>query len=293
MSIHYPVMNSEVISVLENSARDIFLDCTVGMGGHAALILNKFPESKLIAVDMDEESLEIAKRNMADYRDRVRFINTNFKDLFEAEEIDWDRVSGVLIDPGLSVYQIKSEGRGFSHSEDSKLDMRKDMSKGITAHEIVNTFNEKELSEIFEKYGEIRRADGFAKRIIERRLFEVIDTSLQLKKISEDYFGWRPKRGKTHPASKVFQALRIYVNKELEGISEFVGTLSKKLKKGARIVFLTFHSTEDRIIKNVFKKLKNSGSIKTIRPFPMVPTTEEIEKNNPSRSAKLRAVEIL
>jgi len=293
MSLHYPVMNREVISILGNSRRDIFLDCTVGMGGHASLILNEFSESKLIAVDTDRESLEIAKKNMTDYGDRVRFINSCFTALFETENINWNRVSGVLVDPGLSVYQIKSEGRGFSHSENSKLDMRKDICKGITAREVINKFKEKELAEIFEKYGEIRRAGGFAKRIIERRLFEAIDTSLQLRKITEDYFGWRPKKGKTHPASKVFQALRIYVNNELEGIVEFIESLSKKLKKGARIVFLTFHSTEDRIIKNIFRKLKNSGSIKIIKPFPMMPTPEEIERNNPSRSAKLRAVEIL
>ena len=134
---------------------------------------------------------------------------------------------------------------------------------------------------------------GFAKRIIERRLFQKIDTSDQLRKIIEDFFGWRPKRGRTHPAAKVFQALRIYVNKELEGIKEFLETIAGRMTGGARIVFLTFHSLEDRMIKEVFKKLKESGAARIIKPFPMKATEEEIINNNPSRSAKLRAVEIL
>ncbi|MCK5221478.1 MAG: 16S rRNA (cytosine(1402)-N(4))-methyltransferase RsmH [Candidatus Aminicenantes bacterium] len=293
MNSHYPVMNNEVISVLRGSDGDLFLDCTVGMGGHASLILDEFPGSELIAIDADSESIEMAKTNMASYGDRVRFFLTRFTSVFEIEGVEWDRISGVLVDPGLSVYQIKSSGRGFSHSENSRLDMRKEIGKGISAHEVVNKFSEKELSEIFEKYGEIRNAKSFAKRIIERRLFGAIDTSEQLRKITEDFFGWRPKRGRTHPAARVFQALRIYVNDELEGISEFVETLSGRLKKGARIAFLTFHSLEDRMIKEVFRKLKNSGIVELIKPFPMKPSDEEVRENNPSRSAKLRAVAIL
>ncbi len=286
-------MNKEVISVLEGSEGDIFIDCTVGMGGHASMILDKFPGSELIAIDVDSESINMAKRNMMKYGDRVRFFLTRFTRVFDIEDIEWSRISGVLVDPGLSVYQIKSAGRGFSHSENSILDMRKDIGKGISARTVVNTFREKELSDIFEKYGEIRNSKGFAKRIIERRLFEKIETSEQLRKITENFFGWKPARGKTHPAARVFQALRIYVNDELEGISEFIDTLAGRLKKGAMIVFLTFHSLEDRIIKTVFRKLKDSGLVKLIKPFPMKPTDEEIRINNPSRSAKLRAVEIL
>ena len=173
------------------------------------------------------------------------------------------------------------------------LDMRKEIGVGISAHEVINKFREKDLSEIFEKYGEIRNSKGFAKRIIERRLFNKIDTSDQLRKITEDFFGWKPKRGRTHPAAKVFQALRIYVNRELEGIGEFLESISVRLQRGARIVFLTFHSLEDRIIKDVFRKLKESGQVKIIKPFPMKPSEKEINTNNPSRSAKLRAVEII
>lgn len=293
MNSHYPVMNSEVISVLRDTDGELFLDCTVGMGGHASMILNEFRGSELIAVDIDSESMEMAKKNLAQYGDRVRFIPAQFTSLFRIGGIDWSRLSGVLVDPGLSVFQIKSGGRGFSHSENSKLDMRKEIGEGISAHDVVNRFSEKELSEIFEKYGEIRNAEGFAKRIIERRLFTKIDTSEQLRKIIEDFFGWKPKRGRTHPAAKVFQALRIYVNGELDGIKEFINDLSGHLKRGARIVFLTFHSLEDRLIKESFRKLKDSGKAKLIKPFPMKPTDDEIRDNNPSRSAKLRAVEIL
>jgi len=257
------------------------------------MILDTFPGSELIAIDADSESIEMAKKNMAHYGSRVRFFRTQFTRVFDIEGIEWERISGVLVDPGLSVYQIKSGGRGFSHSENSPLDMRKEIGTGISAHDVINKYTEKQLADIFEKYGEIRNSKGFAKRIIERRLFEKIDTSEQLRKITENFFGWRPKRGKTHPAAKVFQALRIYVNGELEGIREFVENLSGHLSKGARIVFLTFHSLEDRMIKEMFRKLKDSGIAEIIKPFPMKPTEEEINMNNPSRSAKLRAVEII
>lgn len=293
MNSHYPVMNKEVLSVLKGSEGILFLDCTVGMGGHASMILDRFPGSRLIAVDADSESMEKAKKNLARFGDRVTFIRDRFGNVPAREDVDWGLISGVLVDPGLSVYQIKTSGRGFSHSENSRLDMRKAAGEGISAHEVVNGFSEKELTDIFGKFGEIRNAGGFAKRIIERRLFEKIDTSDQLRKICEDFFGWRPKKGRTHPAAKVFQALRIYVNRELEGIDSFLEDISGRLKSGARIVFLTFHSLEDKLIKTAFRALKQAGMVKIIKPFPMIASDEEIRINNPSRSAKLRAVEVL
>jgi len=293
MNSHYPVMNKEVLSVLKGSEGILFLDCTVGMGGHASMILDRFPESRLIAVDADCESMEIAKKNLAGFGDRVTFICDRFGNVPARDDVDWGKISGVLVDPGLSLYQIKSSGRGFSHSENSRLDMRKAAGEGVSAQEVVNTFSEKELTDIFGRYGEIRNAGAFAKRIIERRLFEKINTSDQLRKISEDFFGWRPKKGRTHPAAKVFQALRIYVNRELEGIDDFLEDISSRLKTGARIVFLTFHSLEDKLIKTVFRKLKQAGVVKIIKPFPMIASGEEININNPSRSARLRAVEVL
>ena len=285
-------MNREVISVLRDTDKTLFLDCTVGMGGHASLILEEFPGSGLIALDMDMESIKMAEANLKEYGSRVKFFRTRFTDVFELKEIQWKDISGVLVDPGLSVYQIKSEGRGFSHSENSRLDMRKDRGSGISAYEVINEFSEKQLTEIFEKYGEVRNAPAFSKRIIERRLFGPVETSEDLRKIVEDFFGWRPKKGLTHPAARIFQALRIYVNAELEGIGGFIEGLSGGLVRGARIVFLTFHSVEDRIIKSAFRKLRDNGKADIIRPFPMKPTDEEIRVNHPSRSAKLRAVEI-
>ena len=286
MKSHYPVMNSEVISVLKGSGGDLFLDCTVGMGGHASMILDEFPGSELIAVDADSESIEMAKHNLAHYGKRVRFIRSQFISVLNNDDIEWDRVAGVLVDPGLSVYQIKSGGRGFSHSEASMLDMRKEIGVGISAHEVINKFREKDISEIFEKYGEIRNSKGFAKRIIERRLFNKIDTSDQLRKITEDFFGWKPKRGRTHPAAKVFQALRIYVNRELEGIGEFLESISVRLQRGARIVFLTFHSLEDRIIK-LFGK-ENKYTIKKLSKKVIKSTQSQIKQNSRAKCAKLR-----
>lgn len=292
-NLHYPVMNREVLSIFSETKKDIFVDCTVGMGGHASMLLKAFPGSGVVAIDMDRESLEIAEKNLNEFNKRVSYYEMEYKDLFDQINQPWERVSGILIDPGLSIYQLKNEERGFSHSEDSGLDMRKNRNLEISAHSVINRFKEKELTEIFEKFGELKRAPQFSKRIIERRLFKSIDTAGELRKIVEDFYGWRPRRGKTHPAAKIFQALRIFVNKELEGIELFLKKSAEVLSQGARIIFLTYHSIEDRLIKVIFKELGNSGKVKIIKPFPMKPTPEEIKVNNPSRSAKMRVVEIL
>lgn len=290
-NLHYPVMNKEVISLFKRKGSGIFIDCTVGMGGHAGLILENIPNSKLIAVDMDDISLKIAEENLNKFGRRVKFLKMKFEKIFGSVEIKWNNVSGLLVDPGLSMYQLKNDERGFSHIINSKLDMRKDMSSELTAENVINSFSEQELSEIFEKYGDVKRAKALAKRIIERRLFEPIDTTFKLKKIIEKFFVWKPARGKSHPASKVFQALRIFVNNELQEIENFIRVFPLKLKSGSLLVFLTYHSTEDRIVKNVMKSLEREGRMKLIKPFPMIPSEEEITFNSPSRSAKLRAAE--
>ncbi|MEN8153616.1 MAG: 16S rRNA (cytosine(1402)-N(4))-methyltransferase RsmH [Acidobacteriota bacterium] len=292
-NLHYPVMNKEVLSIFSKTDKDIFVDCTVGMGGHTSKLMKEFPGSSVAAIDMDRESLEMAKKNLKEFGERVSFYEMEFTDLFEQASLPWKRVSGILVDPGLSIYQLKNEERGFSFSEDSELDMRKSKDLEISAHTVINRFKENELTDIFVKFGELKKAPQFSKRIIERRLFKSIDTTGILRKIVEDFYGWRPKRGKTHPAAKVFQALRIFVNKELEGIELFLKKAPEMLSSGARIIFLTFHSVEDRLIKTIFREMKGSEKVKIIKPFPMKPAEEEIKVNNPSRSAKLRAVEIV
>jgi 16S rRNA (cytosine1402-N4)-methyltransferase len=290
---HYPVMNKEIIEVLSQTGRKLFIDCTLGMGGHARHMLEAFENSRVIGIDVDAQSLEQAKANLAEFGDRVEFHRFNFTRLFEQLDMSAREVSGIVIDPGLSICQVKDPDRGFSHSIDAPLDMRKDKDSELTAAHVVNSYSEAQLTGIFEKYGEIRGAGKLAKRIIETRLFKTIDSTRQLAAIVEKLYGWKPRRGKTHPAAAVFQALRIEVNRELEGIEEFLQKIPRFVHKGARIVCLTFHSLEDRIVKKTFISLQKELKLKIIKPFPTFPSPGEIAANLPSRSAKLRAGEIL
>lgn len=292
-SQHYPVMNKDIIAIFRETEQRMFIDCTLGMGGHTRHMLESFPNARVLGIDMDMNSLEQAKTNLAQFGDRVEFRHLNYTGLFQQPDIPWPEVSGILVDPGVSIYQLKEKERGFSHSIDAPLDMRKDTQSELTAFHVINTYKEKELADIFETYGEIRQARQLAKRIIERRLFGPIDTTVKLTAIIEKLYNWKPKRGKTHPAANVFQALRIVVNRELEGVDLFLEEMPQYLEKGARIAFLTFHSVEDRMVKRAFTALQKEMKLKIIKPFPAFPSEAEVAENLPSRSAKLRAGEIL
>lgn len=290
---HYPVMNREITAVMRDLLQPLVVDCTCGMGGHTAEILKAVPEVKVIALDVDGESLRVAADNLEEFGDRVSFLNLNFTESCSSSDIDWDAVGGVIVDPGISMFQMWGEDRGFSHNIDAPLDMRKDRRSGITAGEVVNTYREAQLIEIFQKYGDVRKAPVVAKRIIESRLKGPVETTFQLKEIVERVFGRNVPRGVVHPAAMVFQALRIYVNKELEGIENFIRDGVGKLSAGSRIAFLTFHSTEDRMIKKLFKELERAGSVKIIKPFPAKPSDEETGENSASKPAKLRVLEVI
>ncbi len=289
---HYPVMNREITAAMSNPALPVVVDCTCGMGGHTAEILRAVPEVRVIALDVDNESLAIAGKNLEEFGNRVELINLNFTKAFESDEINWDSVGGVVVDPGISMFQMWGEDRGFSHNIDAPLDMRKDRSSGITAGDVINTFREAELTEIFQKYGDVKRAAVVAKRIIEARLKGPIESTFQLKGIVERVFGSNVPRGVVHPAAMVFQALRIFVNRELEGVENFIKDGVERLTSGARIAFLTFHSTEDRMIKRLFRDLDRSGKAKIIKPFPAKPSEEEVGENSASKPAKLRILEV-
>jgi 16S rRNA (cytosine1402-N4)-methyltransferase len=290
---HYPVMNKDVIDVFRDTRATLFIDCTVGMGGHSWHILNSFKAAEVIALDVDQDSLKQAKENLIEFKDRVHFYSCSFTELFERIDLSSKEVSGVLVDPGISTYQLKSAERGFSHNIDSPLDMRKDKETEITAYDVINKYTEKQLTNIFEKYGEIWRAKELSKKIIEKRLFNKIDSTFKLKEIIGKMYRWKPQAGKLHPAARVFQALRIYVNHELEGFEEFLEKLPNILNKGSRIIILTFHSLEDRIVKTVFNNFSQTGLMKLIPPFPGFPSEDECRENPPSRPTKLRAGEII
>ncbi|MCP4148905.1 MAG: 16S rRNA (cytosine(1402)-N(4))-methyltransferase RsmH [bacterium] len=291
--LHYPVMYKEVINVFRDTGNKRFIDCTLGMGGHSYYILKHFVDAEVIAIDVDGESMTIARDNLKEFGQRVVFHQMNYTSLFDRLNLENKEVSGMLIDPGISTFQLKEDQRGFSFNIDAPLDMRKDRSSGITAHDVINSYKEAQLADIFAKYGEAAKPKALAKKIIETRLFTSIDSTSQLKDIIEKFYHWIPKRGKLHPAAKVFQALRIFINNELEGIESFLDKAVDSLNKGARIAFLTFHSTEDRLIKHRFTSYKREGKVKIIKPFPAFPSPEEVAENPPSHSVKLRVAEIL
>ncbi len=290
---HYPVMYKEVTDIFSETGKQWFIDCTLGMGGHTHHILQTFASARVIGLDVDDRSIAQAKSLLAEFGERVEIHRVNFTQLFECLDLSHKEISGLLVDPGISIYQLKDSTRGFSHSLDARLDMRKDLRGELTAYDVINQYSEKQLQELFETYGEIPRAAELAKKIIEGRLFGVIETTGQLTQIVEKLYHWRPKRGKTHPAANIFQALRIAVNKELDHIDEFINKAAAYLPAGGRIVFLSFHSVEDRIVKRAFNTLQKENKIRIIKPFPMVPSATEVTENLPSRSVKLRAGEVL
>lgn len=294
---HYPVMSNEVTRILRdsplgNTGQPLYIDCTLGMGGHTRRILEAVDGSRVIALDVDEKSMETAKDNLGELARRVEFHRLNFTNLFREIALEGKNIAGLLVDPGLSIVQLKDGNRGFSHTQDGPLDMRKDNRETLTAADIVNSYSEAQLIELFETYGEIRGAGGLAKKIIETRLFGPIKTTHKLAEIIARYYNWRPKPGKTHPASNVFQALRIAVNHELDGVDSLIRNTPKYLPAGARLVFLSFHSLEDRLVKRAFRDLKQEEKLTIIKPFPALPSKEEVAENTPSRSVKLRAGEI-
>lgn len=289
---HYPVMNREVLEIFSGTRKKLFVDCTAGAGGHSYHILVAFPLCRVIAIDLDGASLDLARENLLGFGERVRFHRGSFIDLFEDFDLRLLDVSGVLVDPGISTVQLREENRGFSHSLDGPLDMRKDPTAGPTAADVLNTFSEEKLADIFSRFGEVPNARRLAKAIIEKRLFAPWNSTAQLRRLVEDLAHWHARRGLVHPAAQVFQALRIYVNRELEGLDSWLHELPGHLPSGSRVVFLTYHSLEDRMVKRAFQQLQRQEKAELIRPFPATPGGAEIAENLASRSAKLRALEV-
>jgi len=289
---HYPVMNREVLEIFAGTQKKLFVDCTVGGGGHSHRILDAFPESRLIALDLDGESLALARENLSEFGERARFHQGTYLSLFEDFDCRRLGVSAVLVDPGISTVQLQDGRRGFSHSQDGPLDMRKDAASGSTAADVLNTFPEERLAEIFSRFGEVPNARRLAKAVIEKRLFAPWSSTAQLRRLVEDLSHWHPRPGRVHPAAQVFQSLRIFVNRELEGLEEWLAKIPGQLSAGSRVVFLTYHSLEDRLVKRGFQQLQRQEKAVLLRPFPARPGLDEVEENLASRSAKLRALEV-
>ncbi len=291
---HIPVLLDEVLEYLDINRKGIYIDCTIGLGGHAYEIVKKNPNASLIGFDLDEKSLLKAREKLQPFSDRVELYHSDFRYIPDIK-IDFSQIRGVLLDLGISSFQLDSPERGFSYSREGPLDMRMDLRNKMTAHKILNKYSEHKLSQIFHEYGELRQARRLAREIVSRRKTTKFETTTQLCRTVEEICRWRPQKGKIHPAAKVFQAIRIEVNQELNSLSGFLERMAHSIPKKAHIAAISFHSLEDRIIKHTFAGLAVSTDsnpvLKILTKKPVVPSEEEVKANFRARSAKLRVAE--
>jgi len=281
-------MPFETMQYLVGKPDGIFVDCTFGGGGHSRLILEKFPKSKVIAFDWDEDADGNFKKAHDEFGNRISLIRDNFKNIKNVlAKIDVFKVDGILSDIGVSSKQFDDLDRGFSFNS-SVLDMRMDKRTPLTAKEIINSYPQEELADIFYKYGQEHRSRQIAKAIYERRRRGIINTAVELQNIVASVK--RPE-GKINPATKVFQALRIFVNGELDNLTQLLDDAPELLNAGGRAVIISFHSLEDSIVKNNFRQNSASGAYKILTKKVVTASLEEMKSNPRSRSAKLRAAE--
>ncbi|HEV1285559.1 MAG TPA: 16S rRNA (cytosine(1402)-N(4))-methyltransferase RsmH [Bryobacteraceae bacterium] len=286
--LHRPVMLRECLEYLGVRPDGIFLDATCGMGGHTAAIARQLTTGFVLSCDRDAESLALAKENTLDLADRIRFRQASFSQLGDvlADE-GLTQVDGLLADLGVSKYQLTSGERGFSLMSDGALDMRMDRGQERSAFDIVNYEAEKSLADLIFQLGEEGRSRRIARAIVRAR---PIHTTGQLAKLIEQAV---PRTGKIHPATQTFMALRIAVNEENEELEALLGAIPKLVKPGGRVVVLTFMSLEDRKVKQGFQALAREGRASILTRHVVRPAEDEIRDNAPSRSAKLRALEVL
>lgn len=303
---HISVLLEESISSLNLKDDSIIVDCTLGYGGHSSNILARIKKGFLFAFDQDSEAIRHSTDRLNAVGTNFTIIKSNFVHLKEKlQELDVEKVDGVLFDLGVSSPQLDDGERGFSYHEDARLDMRMDRENPLSAYEVVNNYSKEELSRIFYKYGEDKFSNNIAKKIVEYRATKPIETTLELVEIIKTAVPMKFRIDK-HPARQIFQAIRIEVNKELDVIEPALEQALSILKVGGRVAVITFHSLEDRLVKNFFKekcaideRLKGMPNIpeEYLPDFSLVvnkaisPSDEELENNPRARSAKLRVIE--
>ncbi len=303
---HVPVMLQECINGLNISKDGIYVDGTLGGGGHSAEIVKRLRNGKLVAIDKDLDALEICRERFKDFGDKVIFVHSDFKDCKKAlSSVGIKKVDGILLDLGVSSYQIDTPDRGFSYRFDGPLDMRMNQENTLTAYDVVNTYSPAELARILHVYGEENNARVIVNAICKRRDISPIKSTKELVEIVEGAIPQRYKiRGSA--AKKTFQAIRIEVNGELSGLDRAITDMVGLLNKGGRLAIITFHSLEDRIVKNVFKLLctdcicdksapvcicNHQAECVHITKKPTIASAEELSQNKRSSSAKLRIIE--
>ncbi|MBP1660904.1 MAG: S-adenosyl-methyltransferase MraW [Candidatus Aminicenantes bacterium] len=293
---HLPVLLTEVIEFLDAARPGLYVDCTLGLAGHALAILGKNPKARLVGLDRDARSLEIARERLKPYAKRVTLYQADFKDL-ETLDIPFDKVRGVLVDLGISSFQLDTPERGFSYMHEGPLDMRVDLRMKTTAARILHSYTEQKLAGMFARYGELPQTRRLAREIVHLRKLGRLETTGDLRLLIERIYQWRPQKGRIHPAAKAFQALRIEVNGELDGLGEFLDAAVRRAARGARFVVISFHSLEDRIVKRAFHALAapedGAPLITTLTRKPVMASEAEVAGNSRARSAKLRAAERL
>lgn len=305
---HTSVLPEESVDNLSIKSNGIYVDGTTGGGGHSRLISDKLSsEGRLIAIDRDKDALDAANRNLKDVKCRVDFVHSNYTEIKSVlNNLNISKIDGALLDLGVSSFQLDNEQRGFSYMKDAPLDMRMDAEDDFSAEDVVNVYSEKDLARIIREYGEEKWASRIAKFIVKERQSGRIETTGQLVEIIKSAIPAGTRREGPHPAKRTFQAIRIEVNDELKGLEDAVENFMDVLEVEGRFCVITFHSLEDRIVKNKFKDRENpcicppefpvcvcgrKPDIKIITKKPILPAEEEIEMNPRSRSAKLRCVE--
>ncbi len=288
--VHFPVMVEEVIKILVWKEDGVYFDGTVGEGGHARALLERFPRLKIIGLDWDEEILKVAEDNLREFHDRVILKQANYREVKKVmKTLGKEKFSGVFLDLGLSSFHLERSGRGFSFQRDEFLDMRFSKETSLTAYDILNRSSLEELVRIFEEFGEERKAQAIAEAIVKERKKGEIHSTAELREIIWKVYGGR--RGKKDPATLVFQALRIAVNKELENLKGFLDDFLEILEPGGRAVIISYHSLEDRLVKRKFLEYSKKKFVNILTPKPLLPSSLEVAINPASRSAKLRGVE--
>jgi 16S rRNA (cytosine1402-N4)-methyltransferase len=290
---HIPVMTAEVVQHLRPERGGLFVDCTVGLGGHARALLEA-GATRILGLDRDPEALAQARETLGAWSDRVELIHADYRTLDEVlDRQHIARVDGALADLGISSLQLDAPGRGFSFQRDEPLDMRMDRSRGDTAADLVARATERELADAIFNYGEERFSRRIARAVVNARKEAPIASTGRLAAIVRRAI---PRRGFTRidPATRTFQALRIWVNRELEDLDRFIEAAVARLRAGARLAIITFHSLEDRIVKHTMRSLERRQPLmRVLTRKPVVPAEPEVARNPRARSAKLRAAERL
>jgi 16S rRNA (cytosine1402-N4)-methyltransferase len=304
---HIPVLFHEIMDIMAPQPGEVFVDCTLGGGGHSRGFLERMgDDGRLIGIDQDTNALQAAGANLAEFGDRVTYVHSNYNNLDEIlNTYAPDGVDGILFDIGVSSHQLDEKDRGFSYMQDAPLDMRMNQSQHFSAWDVVNTYSEEELHRIIKEYGEERWAKRVAQFIVEFRKEKPVETTGELVDIIKRAIPKGAREEGSHPAKRTFQAIRIEVNDELGVLTRTISVAAKHLKKGGRLGIISFHSLEDRIVKEQFRYLASDcicppelpfcqcdkvSEVKILTRKPVTATKEELEANSRSKSAKFRAV---